>query len=191
MTAPTELLPCPFCGQGAKIAPDEIGSGGQHVPPYHAGCFRGGGCGIVFTADDPDEAASEWNRRASHVQAKVRELLNDGLEILVNLTDSIAKHGNYSPEATCTFIDQAGSAFREALRALPASEAGWRPIETVPEDDTLFLAYCPPDDEFPDGRTMIWKGSIFAYQKKPTPRHLQFPATHWMPLPSAPDRRPA
>ena len=79
----------------------------------------------------------------------------------------------------------------DRFRALPASEAGWRPIETVPEDDTLFLAYCPPDDEFPDGRTMIWKGSIFAYQKKPTPRHLQFPATHWMPLPSAPDRRPA
>lgn len=58
-----ELKPCPFCGKDAQVAPDEIGSGGQHVPPYHAGCLLGAGCGIAFTADDPDEAIAEWNRR--------------------------------------------------------------------------------------------------------------------------------
>lgn len=63
---------------------------------------------------------------------------------------------------------------------------GWLPIESAPTDETLFLAYCPSDEDFPDGRMMIWKGSIFAFQKNPTPNHLQFPATHWRPLPSAP-----
>lgn len=63
---------------------------------------------------------------------------------------------------------------------------GWLPIESAPKDETLFLAYCPADEDFPDGRMMIWKGSIFAFQKNPTPNHLQFPATHWRPLPSAP-----
>ena len=63
---------------------------------------------------------------------------------------------------------------------------GWKPIESAPKDETLFLAYCPADEDFPDGRMMIWKGSIFAFQKNPTPNHLQFPATHWRPLPSAP-----
>jgi len=68
---------------------------------------------------------------------------------------------------------------------------GWRPIESAPKDETLFLAYCPADEDFPDGRMMIWKGSIFAFQKNPTPNHLQFPATHWRPLPSAPSQEVA
>lgn len=67
-----------------------------------------------------------------------------------------------------------------------AQGEGWLPIESAPKDETLFLAYCPADEDFPDGRMMIWKGSIFAFQKNPTPNHLQFPATHWRPLPSAP-----
>jgi len=149
----SELLPCPFCGQAAKVAPDEIGSGGQHVPPYHAGCFRAGGCGVVFTADDPDEAVAEWNRRVAPRQEKVTALLDEGLEILSNLYASIRKHGNYSPEATCTFIDQAGQCFREASRSLAAL-----PQEPAPEPVKFPTAFCQPDD--PDNSTAFsWPGT--------------------------------
>ncbi len=75
---------------------------------------------------------------------------------------------------------------RTALSSQPVAD-GWLPIETAPKDETLFLAYCPADKAFPDGRMMIWKGSIFAFQKNPIPNHLQFPATHWRPLPTSPE----
>ena len=57
---PIELLPCPFCGGAAKLKPDEVGSGGQHVPPYHVGCFV---CGVVFSDDDFINPQSTWNTR--------------------------------------------------------------------------------------------------------------------------------
>ena len=59
----------------------------------------------------------------------------------------------------------------------------WQPIETAPKDDTMFLA------GWPDGRMCVLKGSILAAQKTratPTPEHLQFRCTHWMPLPAPP-----
>lgn len=76
--------------------------------------------------------------------------------------------------------------YRAALRARQDAP-GWRPIETAPKDDALILAGCPADEEFPEGRVMIWKGSILSRNlSDPTPRHLQFPATHWMPIPASP-----
>lgn len=65
---------------------------------------------------------------------KALELLDEGLEILTNLTDSIARHGNYSPESTCTFIDQAASSFREAKGILQAVQ----PVPVVAEDAHQF-----------------------------------------------------
>jgi hypothetical protein len=60
----------------------------------------------------------------------------------------------------------------------------WHPIGTMPTDDTLFLAATA------DGRMMIWRGDILAHSlRERTPHHLQFPATHWMPLPWPPPRR--
>ena len=61
---------------------------------------------------------------------KALELLDEGLEILTNLTDSIARHGNYSPESTCTFIDQAASSFREAKGILQAVQ----PVPVVADE---------------------------------------------------------
>lgn len=74
----------------------------------------------------------------------------------------------------------------EICAALSHPADGWRDIESAPKDETLFLAACPPDANFPDGRVMIWKGSILAFQNDKTPDHLRFPATHWRPLPAAP-----
>lgn len=57
-----ELLPCPFCGGPADCSPDEIGSGGQHVPPYFAGCRS---CYLGFSDDENTTAIAAWNRRAA------------------------------------------------------------------------------------------------------------------------------
>ncbi|EXL09731.1 Lar family restriction alleviation protein [Aquamicrobium defluvii] len=90
-----DLLSCPFCGKAAQIAPDEIGSGGQHVPPYHAGCFRGAGCGIAFTADDPDEAIEEWNRRALTSTTPPDELSGDPGELIDKMAEAIRDWGSH------------------------------------------------------------------------------------------------
>lgn len=102
-----DLLSCPFCGKDAQIAPDEIGSGGQHVPPYHAGCFRGAGCGIAFTADDPDEAIAAWNRRAlsTVTPAEVGGLV----ERLRERAESY-RMGGPSSEHTAALLDEAATA---------------------------------------------------------------------------------
>jgi hypothetical protein len=59
---------------------------------------------------------------------------------------------------------------------------GWQPIETAPRDGEMILAATA------DGRMMIWKASLLQVAMEPTlSRHLQFPATHWMPLPEPPE----
>lgn len=97
-------------------------------------------------------------------------------------------HDNDMLSDICQDCESSAPWRNDALSA--AQQAGeadrWRPIATAPKDETLFLAACPPDANFPDGRVMIWKGSIFAFQNDRTPEHLKFPATHWMPLPTAP-----
>jgi hypothetical protein len=62
----------------------------------------------------------------------------------------------------------------------------WHLIATVPKDDRQIMAYCPPDEAFPDGRMMIWNAALLTKQDSRTPNHLRFPATHWRPLPYAP-----
>ena len=58
----------------------------------------------------------------------------------------------------------------------------WLPIESAPKDGTMILAWVP------DGRMMIWRADLlWRGLSNRTPEHLQFPATHWMPLPSPPD----
>jgi len=57
----------------------------------------------------------------------------------------------------------------------------WRPIESAPKDDTQILAVTA------DGRIMIWAGEMLhRVMTGAQPFHLQFPATHWMPLPHPP-----
>lgn len=74
MTEPTPspkdivaLLPCPFCGGEAKCFPDEVGSGGQHLPPYYAGCKA---CRVFFSDDDEVRAITDWNRRSESLRAQ-------------------------------------------------------------------------------------------------------------------------
>ena len=58
----TALQSCPFCGGDASSSPDEVGSGGQHVPPYCVGCKR---CRVFFIEDEEQDAMAAWNRRVS------------------------------------------------------------------------------------------------------------------------------
>ncbi|GEN63565.1 DUF551 domain-containing protein [Acetobacter oeni] len=61
------------------------------------------------------------------------------------------------------------------------SPSPWQKIEAVPSGDEIFLAATI------DGRVMVVRGNILQnMMRKDTPAHLQFPATHWMPLPAAP-----
>ncbi|MES2958501.1 MAG: Lar family restriction alleviation protein [Pseudomonadota bacterium] len=62
------LAPCPFCGGAAECFPDDVGSGGQHVGPYHAGCCRP--CRMFFTEEEPEDAIAAWNRRAALAAAE-------------------------------------------------------------------------------------------------------------------------
>jgi hypothetical protein len=62
------------------------------------------------------------------------------------------------------------------------------PIESRPKGDTQFLA-CTAD-----GRVMIFNGVILdriLTNDDRAPSHLQFPATHWMPLPAPPKQKAA
>jgi hypothetical protein len=79
---------------------------GERCPDFEPTCF---GCKAWMQYD---ALRAERDR--------LREAASEGLDILTNLYESIAKHGNYSAESTMDFIDQAGACLREAL----AEEAG-------------------------------------------------------------------
>lgn len=66
-----------------------------------------------------------------------------------------------------------------AYPAATAQAVAWRSIESRPTDDTFILART--DDDRP---AMVWKASILARNLAgPTPEHLRYPATKWMPIP--------
>ena len=59
--------------------------------------------------------------------------------------------------------------------------SAWQSIETAPTDATQILAVTG------DGRIMIWSAEMLnRVMTGKQPFHLQFPATHWMPLPDPP-----
>jgi len=130
----------------------------------------------------------------TELDVSIRALIEEGLDILVNLIDNITKHGNYSPESTCTFIDQAGQAFREALRSLPASGAGWRPISEAPKDGTNVLyrnqfrdiGFCHWDEGYDEDDQPCWWDNEADQEVCPV---IWLPADTLPAFPTAPDRR--
>ena len=87
---------------------------------------KGGTFEVMVRNPNVSESISYWEQRAikaeaerdelARERAKANELLDEGLEVFTNLIDSITRHGNYSPESTCSFIDQGAAAIREARR---------------------------------------------------------------------------
>lgn len=54
----SELLPCPFCGEGDELYPAYFGFGGG--VPYAVDCL---GCGINFVPQKGRNAITAWNTR--------------------------------------------------------------------------------------------------------------------------------
>lgn len=137
MTAPTELLPCPFCGS-RNVAQ---GASSDRISVW-CGCGARGP-DVAFPQDciDPVTPIKEchglWNRRD------------------------------------------------------PASEAGWRPIDTAPHNQAVILGW----HDWRDGQWCLEIGSASTGQRfdngySSVSRHGS--AKYWLPLdrlPSAPDRR--
>lgn len=60
---------------------------------------------------------------AKEAKEIVETPLAEGIGILVNLAESIKKHGNYSPQSTLNFIGQALACFRSNAQSLPPERA--------------------------------------------------------------------
>lgn len=78
--------------------------------------------------DRKENLDDSWNRRAdlvpappSQAQPDVTEAMVEAMveaeNVLVSLSENVAKHGNYTPESTVLFVGQALSAVRAALSA--------------------------------------------------------------------------
>ncbi len=74
---------------------------------------------------------------------------------------------------------EAATAIRAYLSALPASGAGWRPIAEAPKDGRLFIAWGAGDVPYVTSHLSADTFAHLGGHPKPVP-------THWMPLPSPP-----
>lgn len=110
-----ELRPCPFCGgTDIFVEPDERGSGGQHVAPYHVGCIR---CKCEQCADEEAEAIAAWNRRVSPGAAQTREVPPGWKLVPVEPTEDMILEGNKR-----TWPIPSKYAYHAMLAAAPASQ---------------------------------------------------------------------
>lgn len=146
---------------------------------------------------DPDKAI-EHDRSGETVPPargawNVRELLDEGLEILNAIIDNVKRHGNYSPESTCVFIDQAGQCLREALSALePAAPAPMtgedirRIFQPLPEAELAVLREVDPDTwdhptAAPEGRqeavAFMWPDAFERLRRGDSPRETAHAVT--------------
>lgn len=86
-------------------------------------------------------------------------------------------------------ICHAEEVFSRVRAALSGSGAGWRDMESAPKDWADVLLYVPNLNSdwrnvcegYFDAENVTWRSPMFG----------EIAPTHWMPLPSAPDRRPA
>lgn len=117
----TDLKPCPFCGSNEIM--DMRYSGDARV--QCSGCNAS-----TDTYGDHAESHKAWNRRADHSARSLNmveheseisardQRISEGAEILRFLIMNIESHGNYSPESTVCFLNQALG------ELLPASDSG-------------------------------------------------------------------
>lgn len=123
----TPALPCPFCGGSVESTPDEIGSGGQHVPPYLVGCDT---CRMYVVRPAEADAIAAWNRRPD--VESLRESLRQSLA---------RKHRQYVLKSI-----EAGR-LRQQLSALVGRASGWQFVPKEPTREMLDAAAEAPDDD--------------------------------------------
>jgi hypothetical protein len=120
-----DLTACPFCGgTDIFIEPDERGSGGQHVAPYHVGCA---GCKCEQCEEDRDDAIRAWNRRAAiHTAPDLTEEKRQALAFGAYLKDC-DKHAIQTDTASAFLWG-----WRAALGTAPAT-----PVPAVLKDHQI------------------------------------------------------
>ena len=94
----------------------------------------------------------------------------------------------------CSFHDFSGVGIKQKSAEPPSTQrregeamAKWRPIESAPKDGTPILI---TDIEQPSAGLLIARWKMDAWWGLPTPRGnctIWPDATHWMPLPKAPE----
>lgn len=203
MTENQSLSPCPFCrGADIFIEPDERGSGGQHVAPYHVGCKA---CKAEQMAETEDEAIAAWNRRPTPPEAQAgagmeEVALIEKAAVRVGMT-SLLNHG----AASCVFSEGCNGVTQKhliafareialhcaaALAAPKAMAQGWMPIESAPKEGREMFVVKAFDVTYPECGVRrytsdpycVWPGDDGGWVRWPHP----FPPTHWMGLPSSP-----
>jgi hypothetical protein len=116
---PTELLPCPFCGEKEELYPGYRGMGGGM--PFGVDCI---GCGIDFTPRKSQNAIRAWNTRTAlsspiDRNAVIRECAavagehGYGIEISEWVAMTKKEHGAYAcksvEKAILALIEQEGN----------------------------------------------------------------------------------
>ncbi|WP_425953021.1 hypothetical protein [Ralstonia pseudosolanacearum] len=106
------IEPCPFCGDEMRqFDPSDEGmpSGGRWN--VHCDCGASGPDGKTVAI-----ALAGWNRRTGQ-QLREADGIAEGIEIIDNLISSVREHGNYSADATVTFLSQARQCFSSVIRS--------------------------------------------------------------------------
>lgn len=132
MTAqPTELKPCPFCGETEHLYRAYPGFGSNE--PYAIDCV---GCGFGFTSRAGSDTIKTWNTRASGWR-DIESVPKDGTRIDV-LLDNNARCPNVhwgswdgvTPEYEC-WLDE----FNNPVEShLAAKVAHWMPLPPPPQE---------------------------------------------------------
>lgn len=81
----------------------------------------------------------------------------------------------------------------DAIKAIMEGKAGWQPIDAVPDDVDVILAYSPDDDI--EGKPIITQAT-YSYKADPpgwfevSDGNRLWSVTHWMHLPPPPAEQP-
>jgi len=122
---------------------------------------------------------------------KVREALEAALEMRQYLAEALTSNSYEDAPSirSCWFeVEAIERMIKDALAALPSCE-GWRGIESAPRDGTYILAY-PALLQIP--LVITWKrekGWLGSWRMPMTDSPPPYVPTHWMPLPSPPERK--
>lgn len=123
-----DLLPCPFCGKHETLRMIYVPSEKCECV-YHVICDAvNGGCGAStgWNHETPEDAANEWNTRASGWIPCIERLPEDGVEVLV-YDDCILI-------ATFDSSEKYTSGWMEAFECYPLhSVTHWMPLPEAPK----------------------------------------------------------
>jgi hypothetical protein len=145
-----------------------------------------------MTVSPPPQAQAQPTAlpgEVARIKVEDCEIRRDGTQWLLYVEDELLRRLSYSEEALVN------AALRASVAAPPSPVPQWQPIETAPQDGSYFLAanqwgvwvatYAPKavsGYEFDDPVRTVMLNHWHIKEK----RQQYLAATHWMPLPAAP-----